>query len=209
MSLGYPPLDGDQTRKIWRMNLKRTQEAKDLDIEIDRVRILKFSKTHWETAQEKHGGTAWNGRQIRNAFQTAIALAKWESERKGTPRAVLDESHFEQVAKASREFDNYLKHTYGNATESEKAHEEGRRSDGFTLGQTKTYAPVNPPTAKYGSSKKPTSQRKSSGRDVAYEATPVKKKKKQAVKDVTDTEDDSDAPEAKDLDRESDSDDSD
>lgn len=184
MSLGYPPLSEKQTNKIWGMNLERTEQAKDLDLEIDRVRILRYSKAHWERAQEENGGSPWNGRQIRNAFQTAIALAKWDfekkresdrakdSDQKKVLKAVLDDSHFEKVAKASRQFDNYLTNVYGGATEADRALEKQRRFDEPGLERIKSFAAT---PAKFGSSKS-TSSRKAA-RDAEVERTPVKKKK--------------------------------
>ena len=53
-------------------------------------------------------------RQIRNAFQTSIAIAAHEayekSDGKGTEKpVVLNASHFKQVAKTAKQFDRYLK----------------------------------------------------------------------------------------------------
>ncbi|EHK96227.1 hypothetical protein M7I_8081 [Glarea lozoyensis 74030] len=74
--------------------------------------IIEFAKGHW--ADNEPTKTNWNGRQIKNAFQTAIALAEWDyMESKGRLRndvsgPLLEARHFRQVAVASARFDNYL-----------------------------------------------------------------------------------------------------
>ncbi|CAN9330935.1 unnamed protein product [Alternaria alternata] len=110
VSLYYPKLGKDETFEIWEMNLRRIKEAKDVDIEIDEAGIKKFYKRHWK-ANEKKASRRWNGRQIKNAFQTALALANWDF-RNDTDsklsRPKLEASHFKQVAKTSNHFDDYL-----------------------------------------------------------------------------------------------------
>lgn len=71
-------------------------------------------------------------RQIRNAFQAAIALAEYEGQRarEGGPRPTLGEAQFNIVAESSREFDKYLVSTLG-AAESDIARREEWRSDRF------------------------------------------------------------------------------
>jgi hypothetical protein len=52
----------------------------------------------------------WNGRQIRNAFQTVLALADFHYKKGGTEltKPVVLKKHFEIVANASIQFDKYL-----------------------------------------------------------------------------------------------------
>lgn len=87
LSLHYPPLDRQSTIKVWEMNLK---EAAKRGLDVDERQIKKFAKKHAKrhcrlTDDSENqpnsvaGSCAWNGRQIRNAFQTAIALAVWVS----------------------------------------------------------------------------------------------------------------------------------
>ncbi|KAL9607759.1 MAG: hypothetical protein Q9167_007355 [Letrouitia subvulpina] len=75
-TLYYPPLDKDNTKHVWKMNLNRlaqnNQEGASY-IEFDKHELVEFAKWHWKA------GHRWNGRQIRNAFQTAIALAEWDN----------------------------------------------------------------------------------------------------------------------------------
>lgn len=71
-------------------------------------------------------------RQIRNAFQAAIALAEYDGQRAkdGDRRPTLGEAQFNIVAESSREFDRYLVSTLG-AAESDIARREEWRFDRF------------------------------------------------------------------------------
>ncbi|KAL8903209.1 MAG: hypothetical protein Q9207_004075 [Kuettlingeria erythrocarpa] len=71
MSLYYPDLDQENTFKVWTMNLDRLKRS-GRNIYIDNEAIRTFARNHWK---DNH---RWNGRQIRNAFQTALALAEYD-----------------------------------------------------------------------------------------------------------------------------------
>lgn len=79
-------------------------------------------------------------RQIRNAFQTAIALAEFraaeEQEKQKDPkgskiRVELNIEHFKIVADASKDFDDYLQQTLGGQTEADMARHENIRVDDY------------------------------------------------------------------------------
>jgi hypothetical protein len=114
-ALYYPPLDEDQTLQVWKMNLDLLDaQNKSLDCKL-RVRfnpeeIMEYARRHWKGGKD---GNRWNGRQIKNAFQTAVALADWDNLKYsgggGHPEGpMLERRHFEMVAKASDHFDIYL-----------------------------------------------------------------------------------------------------
>jgi hypothetical protein len=77
-------------------------------------------------------------RQIRNAFQAAIALVEYDSQqtKEGDPKPALGEPQFSIVAESSREFDSYLISTLG-AAESDIARREEWRFDRFGNMETK------------------------------------------------------------------------
>ena len=121
MSLFYPKLDLKTTLKIWTMNLDRMRKMWADNIEIDpeeREKILAFAEEHFKDSEKLK--TTWNGRQIRNAFQTSIALAEYEIHKarkrfkmQVDPVPRLEAWQFEKVAEASKHFDEYLKATVG------------------------------------------------------------------------------------------------
>ncbi|KAI1409797.1 hypothetical protein F5Y13DRAFT_203189 [Hypoxylon sp. FL1857] len=112
LTLYYPHLDRRQSRKVWRVNLRRLKEINEdreklghTKIHIDKKKILKYADLNFE---ELH----WNGRQIRNAFQSALALADFATQDTGkTP--TLSFEQFDTIARASLEFDHYLQSTHG------------------------------------------------------------------------------------------------
>ncbi|KAF2705209.1 P-loop containing nucleoside triphosphate hydrolase protein [Pleomassaria siparia CBS 279.74] len=111
ISLYYPKLDRRTTTEIWDMNVRRLQNAKDVDLEIDEEGIRSFYRQHWDDTTN-HKGRRWNRRQIKNAFQTALALANWEfhdgPSNTGLTKPHLKKEHFKTVAKTSNHFDDYI-----------------------------------------------------------------------------------------------------
>ncbi|KAI1505354.1 hypothetical protein F5X99DRAFT_369089 [Biscogniauxia marginata] len=111
--LYYPQLDRDKTHKIWKMNIRR---LKNLNVErerlgrphvlFDKKKILQYADLNFE---ELH----WNGRQIRNAFQSALALADFEVRDTPDKSPNISRKHFHTIAEASQEFDRYLHVTHG------------------------------------------------------------------------------------------------
>lgn len=112
VSLYYPKLDRDATLKIWDRNLLRLRKS-GLDFAEDEIR--KFAEQHW-LDNLKNESRHWNGRQIKNAFQTAIALANWEyfetKQGQSLEKPLLKAKHFDRVAKTSAHFDDYISHIY-------------------------------------------------------------------------------------------------
>ncbi|KAK8127897.1 hypothetical protein PG984_009005, partial [Apiospora sp. TS-2023a] len=150
LTLYYPKLDYDQTLAIWEVNLRRLDdlnkkrvEYSQEPIDIQRRKIVKFAKSHWEQL-------SWNGRQIRNAFQTAVALAEFDANRadhdaatakasddkdeenknKRAPiKPVISTKQFRTIAKASMQFDEYLYLTHGSSDMHTNAKKEQMRWD--------------------------------------------------------------------------------
>ena len=116
LPLYFPPLEEDQTISIWKVNLKRTLKRKNGMMTADKKDIISFAKSQYRVGTETKAN--WNGRQIRNAFQTAAALAEFEAQRaedsqigpepKRAVQAKLHSGHFQIVADAALQFDLYL-----------------------------------------------------------------------------------------------------
>lgn len=130
MSLYYPDLSRDKTLQIFEINLKMIAERfarKERKIVIDQLGIGAFASQHFIDKPDAR----WNGRQIRNACQTALALAEFEAQGNShrqilKPDAVvqLTVDHFKTVRNAYLEFTDYMKMVYGT-TAARKA-EEGK-----------------------------------------------------------------------------------
>ena len=82
----------------------------------DKAGILAFAESQYKVGADDKAN--WNGRQIRNAFQTAAAIAEYEARKaeegqvgpgpKIAVQARLHSGHFHVVADASLQFDLYL-----------------------------------------------------------------------------------------------------
>lgn len=128
LTLYYPKLTETQTLKIWKTNFQRLKENDRIRLGSDiapigfnEKKIMAWVKKHWQEIQ-------WNGRQIRNAFQTAVALAEFEArksdekiiDRSSKASPALTTDHFKKLARASAQFSEYLRETHGD-DEDERA----------------------------------------------------------------------------------------
>ncbi|CAG8952434.1 hypothetical protein HYFRA_00001181 [Hymenoscyphus fraxineus] len=78
---------------------------------------------------EKITSLKWNGREIRNAFQTAVSLAEYSAKTDDPPQKqiIVKKSHLEGVAEMSAVFKKYMKDFKGGA--EKRAYIEGARMD--------------------------------------------------------------------------------
>ncbi|KAH7336194.1 hypothetical protein BKA65DRAFT_29270 [Rhexocercosporidium sp. MPI-PUGE-AT-0058] len=115
ISLYYPRLDRLSTKQIWERNIIRIKRS-GLNIDIEEEKIRKFYERHWVENIE-YPSRRWNGRQIKNAFQTALALANWDfhdaQDSSRLERPFLKAAHFNRVAETSAHFDDYISDIHG------------------------------------------------------------------------------------------------
>lgn len=106
-----------------------------MNVDVDEIE--KFAINHFRESLPQNA--TWNGRQIRNAFQKAAALAEydaWETNKKkiadGDPEEYpkLGKKHFKIVAKTSLDFDFYMKETVVGS-EADRALWGSERADEF------------------------------------------------------------------------------
>lgn len=140
ISLYYPPLERSPTLQIFQKNWERIQARYNKEkrlIKIEVPEITEFALDYFD----KNDQGRWNGRQIRNAFQSALALAELDA--LGTDDmfddavdqnrlVTLRKSHFEVVAAAYKGFIDYLKQVYG-ADFARRARENLWRYDTFGI----------------------------------------------------------------------------
>lgn len=122
----------DETRAVFNLNLRLIQDRFTNDgrnIKIERDEIIDYALDYYKNNDKAR----WNGRQIRNACQTALALAEFkaqgEDHERWDPNADvrLAVENFETVSKAYLEFTKYLKQLYG-MHEDVRAKELGLRA---------------------------------------------------------------------------------
>ncbi|KAL7952745.1 hypothetical protein V8C34DRAFT_318782 [Trichoderma compactum] len=122
ISLYYPELNKKKTVDIFKLNLdliqNRFKRMKRV-IQIDYEGIERFAKMHYLWYYDSR----WNGRQIRNACQTALALAEYQAQKDSKSTGLESETpvkltvnYFEIVRNAYLEFTKYLVDLYGAST---------------------------------------------------------------------------------------------
>jgi hypothetical protein len=132
MSLCILRLNEEQTYKVWKSQLRRlTNEPKSV-IKLDEFEILNYATKIFTTQAGPTGsGPRWNGRQIRNAFRSASAIAEYGT-MNGEP-ARLDVNHFQKVVKASDAFDDYLRRTKKGFSDADMAENDIMRAETYGL----------------------------------------------------------------------------
>jgi hypothetical protein len=104
LSLYYPTLSREQTTNIWSTHIATA--ASNDRIVLKESDLKKLAEEIWTRQCNPEFGPVWNGRQIRNAFQSAVALAEFHSE--PGYKVKLEREHFLRVFTASDEFSNYV-----------------------------------------------------------------------------------------------------
>lgn len=144
--------------QIWDNNLENIRSNTKRPIYFSKKDIKGFARKHWQDAEKLTSKPHWNGRQIKNAFQTAIALAEWDhkaaidsKKREKNSPPILESRHFETVQAASAKFDTYLTTARGK-TYGASAKEKGIRRDDINA---KGEVTKQTPSSEYKNRRKP------------------------------------------------------
>lgn len=149
ISLRYPRVQLQETLKIWENTLNRIEsdnKKANIKVRFDREALNNFAEKHYR--QHEKSETTWNGRQIRNAFQTALALGYHDRERELRKAGLTEEEaaasgerkwmrvkltvkNFQSIAKTAREFEDYLVSVRGQ--DSDLARESQLRDDSHDI----------------------------------------------------------------------------
>ncbi|TPX15884.1 uncharacterized protein E0L32_000218 [Thyridium curvatum] len=142
MILHYPQLDRVSTGRICRLNLNMIRDrykAAGRHIKIDQDEIEDHVREYWD----HHKDARWNGRQIRNACQTALALAEYDTQPKNKKHDLAEQTHarvhlkvrhVKRVSKAYLAFLEYLRSIHGTDSET-RARELGLRALERVIGE--------------------------------------------------------------------------
>lgn len=196
-----PDFDEDATISVWETFIRQTEEAnKDRpNFHIDSKSIIKFARKHFNSNPES---SRWNGRQIRNAFHTGIAMAEYEARTEqakaagrdkakdpldygkdvGDVKVVLGKHQFKAISSTVRQFDDYIKETLGGTWE-EAAENNKLRTAKFKSEKKKS---------KKSKSKSKHDNPGSSSDSSSSEDKPRKKRSSKKVRDMSSSSSDSD-----------------
>ncbi|KAI0020196.1 P-loop containing nucleoside triphosphate hydrolase protein [Xylariomycetidae sp. FL0641] len=120
VQLYYADFDDDQRQAIWKTFMdKLAKDRKDL-------RLNMSAKEYIQSATMKE--RKWNGREIRNAFQTAVSLAEYDAEKDEEGKVLVTDEHLRAVVELSDDFKDYLNELHV-ADESRRARDRFERLD--------------------------------------------------------------------------------
>ena len=141
--------------KVWETFIDQTKAQMkardDVIFRVDKNRIIEFAEKHFDD----HPQARWNGRQIRNAFHTALAMAEYDARheetgdsddadesKKGDEKLVikLGRDQFEDIALTVKSFDQYIKQTLGMTYEHQASVESLRHDVDALKKETKGLA---------------------------------------------------------------------
>lgn len=95
------------------------------ELTIEENGIMEFAQQHFEKFEEMED-SRWNGRQIRNAFQIAASLARYQNHRHPQRGLYIGAEHFQMVEDATFEYDQFRYRT-AMKTDGEIAFAKGDR----------------------------------------------------------------------------------
>ncbi|KUL88915.1 hypothetical protein ZTR_03489 [Talaromyces verruculosus] len=126
VAIGYDKLNSETRKRIWNgffQKLARERAGK--------IQIAPDAKK-WVLATTGESQAQLNGRDIRNALQTAITLAEFESEEdpdfSSEMVIVVTKDHFQRVLEMSNKFHDYVT-SIRREDERKRAHARGDRND--------------------------------------------------------------------------------
>ncbi|KAI1091799.1 P-loop containing nucleoside triphosphate hydrolase protein [Rostrohypoxylon terebratum] len=134
VALHYKALSNMDREKIWINSFERLERDSGGKVHVG-VSTREYA---YESRDVK--SLRWNGREIRNALQTAVALAETEALEDGNEKVTVTDKHLRAVVKMSRGFKNFLRSQKlkGDAEvedddddESEEAIDDGDTSDAY------------------------------------------------------------------------------
>jgi AAA+ superfamily predicted ATPase len=108
VAIGYKALSGEDRQKIWNGFFRKLAKER-----AGKIQVAPGAKK-WVLEMAVKGTAQLNGRDIRNALQTAITLAETECEEDpdfdpSTMIVVVDQSHFQRVLDISNKFHEYVR----------------------------------------------------------------------------------------------------
>ncbi|KAM5360948.1 hypothetical protein ACJZ2D_013402 [Fusarium nematophilum] len=123
VKLYYPDFTDDQRQQVWQTFVDKLKRdcGTYMKLDTNAKRYLKSSEVR---------AMKWNGREIRNAFQTAVSLAEYDAEKDDDSKILVNDDHFRAVVELSSDFKDYLD-TLHKKDEAQRAAFKHERYDGF------------------------------------------------------------------------------
>ncbi|KAM7202928.1 hypothetical protein V8F20_004175 [Naviculisporaceae sp. PSN 640] len=124
VQLYYPEFTDEQRTLVWKTFTDKLARERG-----DYIRLNIDAKEYIRGAEMR--AVQWNGREIRNALQTAVALAEYDAEKDEEGKILVTDTHLKAVVELSRDFKDYLNQLH-KGDESKRAERKYERLDGFS-----------------------------------------------------------------------------
>ncbi|KAK4167749.1 ATPase [Cladorrhinum sp. PSN259] len=118
VQLYFPEFTNEQRQLVWKTFMDKLARERG-----DYIRLNIDAKEYIRGAEMR--AVEWNGREIRNALQTAVALAEYDAEKDEEGKILVTDTHLKAVVEMSRDFKNYLNelHRGNEAKRAERRYE--------------------------------------------------------------------------------------
>ncbi|KAF2104706.1 ATPase [Rhizodiscina lignyota] len=123
IQLYYPDFTDEERKQVWKTFTNKLAAERG-----DYIRLNINAKEYLESKQIRE--LKWNGREIRNAFQTAVALAEYEAQRDEESKIIITDEHLKAVVELSKDFKEYLTELH-IGDEGKRAEQRYERLDNF------------------------------------------------------------------------------
>ncbi|KAM0324314.1 hypothetical protein ACHAQA_008091 [Verticillium albo-atrum] len=129
----YPDFEDAQRQRLWDTFFEKLEDDRE-----STMRISPAAKDYVQTQELR--SLKWNGREIRNAFQVAVALAEAQNQTDKEGRVLIKPDHIKATVQMSKEFQEYLVKLHRGDL-STMASRMGHRYDAFDkkVEQTEKY----------------------------------------------------------------------
>jgi hypothetical protein len=124
--IGYKKLNDDYRVRIWEGFFKK------LKCERGGAVVVAPNARKYVLESDDVKKLQWNGREIRNAFQTSLALAEFEAFEAQNEVVIVEKEHFERVMQMSKKFKEYVD-SIEKLSEEKRAERLKDRNDAFAM----------------------------------------------------------------------------
>ncbi|KAK1831670.1 hypothetical protein QBC39DRAFT_350605 [Podospora conica] len=118
VQLFYPEFTDEQRQLVWKTFMDKLARERG-----DYIRLNIDAKEYIRGKEMR--AVQWNGREIRNALQTAVALAEFDAEKDEEGTILITDAHLKAVVELSADFKTYLNdlHRGDEAKRAERKYE--------------------------------------------------------------------------------------
>ncbi|KAB5549814.1 ATPase [Coniochaeta sp. 2T2.1] len=130
VALHYKKLTDEDRMRVWMNNFER------LERDSGGKCFVPQSARQYAYESEEVKDLRWNGREIRNGLQTAVALAETEALEDGVGTVTVTDKHLRAVAKMSKGFKDFLRKRRGYEEDEDEDEDDDEASSSSGSGST-------------------------------------------------------------------------